>query len=184
MNTPAAMLPTPHPPHPLDPWFLLPGAAGGDLSREPILPSLQIWGWRLGGMTGYTPPPAPTCGKVTLYVSPMGVPALAAAPSPRWAPWGGLGVNAGGWSALPRYSLYARTRLGYLFYQRQVKKARERYPHGHSAPQPCCFPGESWRATPPHTPPAVAPPCPPTLALWGEEGLPSPNCPKHVSLRT
>ncbi|NXI98879.1 PNKD hydrolase, partial [Psophia crepitans] len=39
------------------------------------------------------------------------------------------------------YSLYARTRLGYLFYQRQVKKARERYPHGHSAPQPCCFPG-------------------------------------------
>uniref|UniRef100_A0A663DS29 PNKD metallo-beta-lactamase domain containing n=1 Tax=Aquila chrysaetos chrysaetos TaxID=223781 RepID=A0A663DS29_AQUCH len=58
-----------------------------------------------------------------------------------WAPWGGLGVNTGGWSALPRYSLYARTRLGYLFYQRQVKKARERYPHGHSAPQPCCFPG-------------------------------------------
>ncbi|KAJ7405239.1 putative hydrolase PNKD [Willisornis vidua] len=39
------------------------------------------------------------------------------------------------------YSLYAHTRLGYLFYQRQVKKARERYPHGHSVPQPCCFPG-------------------------------------------
>ncbi|NXG03163.1 PNKD hydrolase, partial [Sakesphorus luctuosus] len=39
------------------------------------------------------------------------------------------------------YSLYARTRLGYLFYQRQVKKARERYPHGHSVPQPCCLPG-------------------------------------------
>ncbi|XP_064574041.1 probable hydrolase PNKD isoform X2 [Zonotrichia leucophrys gambelii] len=39
------------------------------------------------------------------------------------------------------YSLYARTRLGYLFYQRQVKKARERYPHGHSVPQPYCFPG-------------------------------------------
>ncbi|KFQ26205.1 putative hydrolase PNKD, partial [Mesitornis unicolor] len=39
------------------------------------------------------------------------------------------------------YSLYARTRLGYLFYQRQVKKARERYPHGHSAPQPLHFPG-------------------------------------------
>ncbi|NXP11421.1 PNKD hydrolase, partial [Thinocorus orbignyianus] len=39
------------------------------------------------------------------------------------------------------YSLYARTRLGYLFYQRQVKKARERYPHGHSVSQPCCFPG-------------------------------------------
>ncbi|KAM9380440.1 putative hydrolase PNKD [Phaethornis superciliosus] len=39
------------------------------------------------------------------------------------------------------YSLYARTRLGYLFYQRQVKKARERYPHGHSVPEPCHFPG-------------------------------------------
>ncbi|KAM6070626.1 putative hydrolase PNKD [Chlamydotis macqueenii] len=39
------------------------------------------------------------------------------------------------------YSLYARTRLGYLFYQRQVRKAREQYPHGHSAPQSCCFPG-------------------------------------------
>ncbi|NWX22941.1 PNKD hydrolase, partial [Aegotheles bennettii] len=39
------------------------------------------------------------------------------------------------------YSLYARTRLGFLFYQRQVRKARERYPHGHSVPQPCCFPG-------------------------------------------
>lgn len=49
-------------------------------------------------------------------------------------------------SALPRYSLYAHTRLGYLFYQRQVKKARERYPHGHSAAQPCLFPGESCGA--------------------------------------
>ncbi|XP_069717401.1 probable hydrolase PNKD isoform X2 [Phaenicophaeus curvirostris] len=39
------------------------------------------------------------------------------------------------------YTLYARTRLGYLFYQRQLKKAQERYPHGHSIPQPCCFPG-------------------------------------------
>ncbi|XP_033917518.1 probable hydrolase PNKD [Melopsittacus undulatus] len=39
------------------------------------------------------------------------------------------------------YSLYTRTRLGYLFYQRQVRKARERYPHGHSVSQPCCFPG-------------------------------------------
>uniref|UniRef100_A0A8C8SFC7 PNKD metallo-beta-lactamase domain containing n=1 Tax=Pelusios castaneus TaxID=367368 RepID=A0A8C8SFC7_9SAUR len=42
---------------------------------------------------------------------------------------------------LPRYSLYARTRLGYLFYRRQVKKARERYPHGHSIPQPVTFSG-------------------------------------------
>ncbi|XP_053925432.1 probable hydrolase PNKD isoform X2 [Cuculus canorus] len=39
------------------------------------------------------------------------------------------------------YTLYARTRLGYLFYQRQLKKAQERYPRGHSIPQPCCFPG-------------------------------------------
>ncbi|XP_064926799.1 probable hydrolase PNKD isoform X2 [Columba livia] len=39
------------------------------------------------------------------------------------------------------YSLYSRTRLGYFFYQWQVKKARERYPHGHSVPQPCHFPG-------------------------------------------
>ncbi|XP_025897507.1 probable hydrolase PNKD, partial [Nothoprocta perdicaria] len=37
------------------------------------------------------------------------------------------------------YSLYSRTRLGYLFYRRQVKKARERYPHGHSVPEPVGF---------------------------------------------
>lgn len=67
-------------------------------------------------------------------------------------------------SALPRYSLYARTRLGYLFYQRQVKKARERYPHGHSVPQPYCFPGESWRAPP--TPLSAVSPSAGTLG-WG-----------------
>ncbi|XP_025048524.1 probable hydrolase PNKD [Alligator sinensis] len=39
------------------------------------------------------------------------------------------------------YTLYAHTRLGYLFYKRQVRKARERYPHGHSVPQPVAFPG-------------------------------------------
>ncbi|XP_026503513.1 probable hydrolase PNKD [Terrapene carolina triunguis] len=39
------------------------------------------------------------------------------------------------------YSLYARTKLGYLFYKRQMKKARERYPHGHSIPQPVMFNG-------------------------------------------
>ncbi|XP_060629549.2 probable hydrolase PNKD [Anolis sagrei] len=39
------------------------------------------------------------------------------------------------------YNLYAHTRLGYLFYKRQVKKARERYPHGHSLPQPAVFNG-------------------------------------------
>ncbi|NXD06146.1 PNKD hydrolase, partial [Nothocercus nigrocapillus] len=42
-------------------------------------------------------------------------------------------------AAITRYSLYSRTRLGYLFYKRQVKKARERYPHGHSVPQPMGF---------------------------------------------
>lgn len=42
----------------------------------------------------------------------------------------------------PRYSLYARTRLGFLFYKRQVKKARERFPHGHSVSQPLGFRGE------------------------------------------
>lgn len=41
-----------------------------------------------------------------------------------------------------RYSLYARTRLGFLFYKRQVKKARERFPHGHSVSQPLGFHGE------------------------------------------
>ncbi|XP_046778093.1 probable hydrolase PNKD isoform X2 [Gallus gallus] len=40
-----------------------------------------------------------------------------------------------------RYSLYARTRLGFLFYKRQVKKARERFPHGHSVSQPLGFRG-------------------------------------------
>ncbi|NWH68040.1 PNKD hydrolase, partial [Geococcyx californianus] len=39
------------------------------------------------------------------------------------------------------YTLYTRTRLGYLFYLWQLKKAQERYPQGHSMPQPCCFPG-------------------------------------------
>uniref|UniRef100_A0A8B9Q0E1 PNKD metallo-beta-lactamase domain containing n=1 Tax=Apteryx owenii TaxID=8824 RepID=A0A8B9Q0E1_APTOW len=40
---------------------------------------------------------------------------------------------------LQQYSLYARTRLGYLFYKRQVKKARERYPRGHSVSRPLGF---------------------------------------------
>uniref|UniRef100_A0A8B9SQP1 Metallo-beta-lactamase domain-containing protein n=1 Tax=Anas platyrhynchos TaxID=8839 RepID=A0A8B9SQP1_ANAPL len=39
------------------------------------------------------------------------------------------------------YRLYARTRLGFLFHQRQVKKARERFPHGHSVTQPLVFRG-------------------------------------------
>lgn len=64
--------------------------------------------------------------------------------------------------ALSRYSLYAHTRLGYLFYQRQVKKARERYPRGHSASQPHHFPGEFWAAPPPV---ALSPL--PAPVLWG-----------------
>ncbi|XP_068543293.1 probable hydrolase PNKD isoform X1 [Anas acuta] len=39
------------------------------------------------------------------------------------------------------YRLYARTRLGFLFHQWQVKKARERFPHGHSVTQPLVFRG-------------------------------------------
>ncbi|XP_026563793.1 probable hydrolase PNKD [Pseudonaja textilis] len=39
------------------------------------------------------------------------------------------------------YNLYAHTRLGYLLYKRQVKKARQRYPQGHSIPQTVEFNG-------------------------------------------
>ncbi|XP_044160170.1 probable hydrolase PNKD [Bufo gargarizans] len=39
------------------------------------------------------------------------------------------------------YGLYTRTRLGYLFYKRQLKKARERYPQGHSSTQAIVFSG-------------------------------------------
>ncbi|XP_073490484.1 probable hydrolase PNKD [Aquarana catesbeiana] len=39
------------------------------------------------------------------------------------------------------YGLYTRTRLGYWFYKRQLKKARERYPHGHSSTQAIVFSG-------------------------------------------
>ncbi|XP_077584125.1 putative hydrolase PNKD [Stigmatopora nigra] len=34
------------------------------------------------------------------------------------------------------YTLYTKTRLGYMFYKRQMKKARERYPTGHSTGLP------------------------------------------------
>uniref|UniRef100_A0A8B9KDG4 PNKD metallo-beta-lactamase domain containing n=1 Tax=Astyanax mexicanus TaxID=7994 RepID=A0A8B9KDG4_ASTMX len=40
-----------------------------------------------------------------------------------------------------RYSLYARTKLGYVFYKRQMKKAREKYPSGHSRTQPTTING-------------------------------------------
>ncbi|XP_007230924.3 probable hydrolase PNKD [Astyanax mexicanus] len=39
------------------------------------------------------------------------------------------------------YSLYARTKLGYVFYKRQMKKAREKYPSGHSRTQPTTING-------------------------------------------
>uniref|UniRef100_A0A8B9DBF1 PNKD metallo-beta-lactamase domain containing n=1 Tax=Anser cygnoides TaxID=8845 RepID=A0A8B9DBF1_ANSCY len=66
-----------------------------------------------------------------------------ARPLPRWgggregSPWGLTGCPP----PAPRYSLYARTRLGFLFYKRQVKKARERFPHGHSVSRPLGFRG-------------------------------------------
>ncbi|XP_034549287.1 probable hydrolase PNKD [Notolabrus celidotus] len=39
------------------------------------------------------------------------------------------------------YTLYTRTRLGYMYYKRQMKKAREHYPFGHSTSQPMDFNG-------------------------------------------
>ncbi|KAG7464144.1 hypothetical protein MATL_G00184140 [Megalops atlanticus] len=34
------------------------------------------------------------------------------------------------------YTLYTRTKLGYMFYKRQMRKARQRFPTGHSSAQP------------------------------------------------
>lgn len=42
---------------------------------------------------------------------------------------------------LQRYSLYTRTWLGYLFYRQQLRRARNRYPKGHSRTQPRLFNG-------------------------------------------
>ncbi|KAJ3591954.1 hypothetical protein NHX12_007084 [Muraenolepis orangiensis] len=39
------------------------------------------------------------------------------------------------------YTLYTKTRLGYLFYKRQIKKAREQYPTGHTTGQPMVMNG-------------------------------------------
>ncbi|XP_062853747.1 probable hydrolase PNKD [Trichomycterus rosablanca] len=39
------------------------------------------------------------------------------------------------------YSLYSRTKLGYMFYKRQMKKAREKYPTGHSRTEPTIING-------------------------------------------
>ncbi|XP_043930746.1 probable hydrolase PNKD isoform X2 [Protopterus annectens] len=38
-----------------------------------------------------------------------------------------------------RVALYTKTRLGYLFHKRQLKKARDRHPTGHSFTQPSIF---------------------------------------------
>ncbi|XP_008327114.1 putative hydrolase PNKD [Cynoglossus semilaevis] len=37
------------------------------------------------------------------------------------------------------YTLYTRTRLGYMYYKRQMRKAREQFPAGHSTVQPMEF---------------------------------------------
>ncbi|XP_042562178.1 probable hydrolase PNKD [Clupea harengus] len=39
------------------------------------------------------------------------------------------------------YSLYTKTKLGYMFYKRQMRKAREQYPTGHSRTQPTIMNG-------------------------------------------
>ncbi|KAM9085083.1 putative hydrolase PNKD isoform 2-T2 [Megaptera novaeangliae] len=39
------------------------------------------------------------------------------------------------------YSLYTHTWLGYLFYRQQLRRARNRYPKGHSRTQPRLFNG-------------------------------------------
>ncbi|XP_051937475.1 probable hydrolase PNKD [Hippocampus zosterae] len=39
------------------------------------------------------------------------------------------------------YTLYTKTSLGYMFYKRQMRKARERYPTGHSTVLPVQFSG-------------------------------------------
>ncbi|XP_063072930.1 probable hydrolase PNKD [Engraulis encrasicolus] len=39
------------------------------------------------------------------------------------------------------YSLYTKTKLGYMFYKRQMRKAREQYPGGHSRTQPTIMNG-------------------------------------------
>lgn len=36
----------------------------------------------------------------------------------------------------PRYALYTKTALGYMYYKRQMRKAREQFPAGHSAARP------------------------------------------------
>lgn len=47
-------------------------------------------------------------------------------------------------SVFSRYTLYTRTRLGYMYYKRQMRKAREHYPAGHSTAQPMEFNGMAY----------------------------------------
>lgn len=55
---------------------------------------------------------------------------------------GGSGAWGLSTDILPhRYSLYTRTWLGYLFYRQQLRRARNRYPKGHSRTQPRLFNG-------------------------------------------
>lgn len=35
-----------------------------------------------------------------------------------------------------RYTLYTKTRLGYMYFKREMRKAREQFPAGHSTAQP------------------------------------------------
>uniref|UniRef100_A0A8D0F4P2 PNKD metallo-beta-lactamase domain containing n=1 Tax=Strix occidentalis caurina TaxID=311401 RepID=A0A8D0F4P2_STROC len=104
-----------------------PGAAvGGNTPGTPGSQSAAASkALRAPALPGEQSPPGQAHGQ-------MDTPTVMPPPAPVCAAWSICG---------DLYSLYARTRLGYLFYQRQVKKARERYPHGHSAPQPCRFPG-------------------------------------------
>lgn len=60
-----------------------------------------------------------------------------------------------------RYSLYTRTWLGYLFYRQQLRRARNRYPKGHSRTQPRLFNGESGDPGP-----ALPPAMPTTLPTY------------------
>ncbi|KAF6362009.1 PNKD metallo-beta-lactamase domain containing [Rhinolophus ferrumequinum] len=58
------------------------------------------------------------------------------------------------------YSLYTRTWLGYLFYRQQLRRARNRYPKGHSRTQPRLFNGELWLPWPASAPAVrTHPPC-------------------------
>uniref|UniRef100_UPI0037E70018 probable hydrolase PNKD isoform X2 n=1 Tax=Semicossyphus pulcher TaxID=241346 RepID=UPI0037E70018 len=63
------------------------------------------------------------------------------------------------------YTLYTRTRLGYMYYKRQMRKAREHYPYGHSTSQPMDFNASSVAI-------AVDPADPQTVqAVLKEEGV-------------